>query len=703
MDDRLSKALEAHQRGDFATADRLYSEVLASDPAQYDALRLRGVLLLQRGAPEESRALLARATEVRPGDPEAWVNLATLEQMVGNLQAAIDALGKALAADPRLAAAHNNHGNVLLMAGRPEEAEAAYQHALSLEPGDPGLLLNLAGSLHAQGRLADAEAKCRDALARDPNFAPAEAMLGAIHADGGNLEAAEASLRSALQKNPGHAEWRYSLAQVVENEGSWTGALTELRRAAGDRADWFQPSSAAMFLARRIGDWSQHQKDVERYRKALAERRPGASPFIALFETDDRAVQKDAARLWAVQTVQSVKAVAATRDFRHDRTARDKVTVGYLSSGFGSHATAALTAGVFEQHDHSRFRTIAYSLSPNDGTDLAARVRRTFDTFHEVHDWSPGRIADQVYKDQVDILVDLNGYTDGGQPAVMALQAAPIQISWLAYPGTMGGLVHYLVADDRLIREGEDGDYDEAIIRLDGCYQPTDPARVIATTPSRAAMGLPEDAVVFACFNNGYKISPEVFDDWMAILEAVPSSVLWLLDGSPEHSLEENFRKEATARGIDAGRLVFCGKAAHAEYLARYRVADLVLDTFPYTAHTTASDALFAGCPLLTREGDSFASRVAASILSDLGLDELITRDAADFRDKAILLAKDADARAALRERIQSSLDDGADLWDPARYARLWETALETVIGRWLEGSPIAPLDVHIEDLGSQP
>jgi protein O-GlcNAc transferase len=697
MEEQLKIALAAHQRGDLASADQLYQTLLASDPEQYDALRLRGVLLLQRGAPEESRALLLRATEVRPGDPEAWVNLATLEQMGGNLDAAIAALDKALAADPRLAAAHNNHGNVLLLAGRLDEAEAAYQHALNLEPGDPGLLLNLAGSLHAQGRLADAEKRCRDALERDSSFAPAEAMLGAVLADGGDLTAAAAALRSALQKNPNNAEWRYSLAQVIESQGAWRSALSEYRTATTARTDWLQPASAAQFLARRTGDWTHQAKDVAAYLAAIAERRPGVSPFIALFVSEDRGVQRDAARLWAVQTVQSVKGIASAKSYSHERAVRDKITVGYLSSGFGSHATAALTASVFEQHDHARFHTIAYSLSPDDGTELGARVRRTFDAFHDAHDWSPGRIGDQIHQDRVDILVDLNGYTDGGRPAVLALQAAPIQISWLAYPGTTGGLVHYLVADEHLIREGEDLDYDEAIIRLTGCYQPTDPSRVIASTPTRAAMNLPEDAVVLACFNNSYKISPDVFADWMAILEAVPDSVLWLLDASADGSLAENLTRAASAQGMDPARLVFCGKAAHSEYLARYRQADLVLDTYPYTAHTTASDALFAGCPVLTREGDSFASRVAGSILTDLGLNELITHDATGFRDKAIALAKDADARAALRAKVAATLEDGdVGLWNPTLYTRLWETALETVLERWQNEEPMTPLDIQI-------
>ena len=441
---------------------------------------------------------------------------------------------------------------------------------------------------------------------------------------------------------------------------------------------------------------------MTRYRAAIKERRPGASPFIALFESEDRALQRDAARLWAAQIIQSVERVAETHSYTHTHQTRDRLTVGYLSSGFGSHATAALTAGMFDQHDHSRFRTIAYSLSPDDGTALAARVRRSFDLFHDAHDQSPEQIADRIYRDQVDVLVDLNGYTDGGRPAVLALHPAPVQISWLAYPGTLGGLAHYLVADKRLVRDGEDRDYDEAIIRLSGCYQPTDPSRVIAPPPSRADLCLPEDAVVLACFNNGYKISPEVFGDWLAILEAVPEAVLWLLDASPDQSLSDNLRQAASAQGADPDRIIFCGKVPHVEYLARYRVADLVLDTFPYTAHTTASDALFAGCPLLTREGGSYASRVAASILADLGLDELIVTDAESYRSRAIALALDTSARDALRQRIAASLagEDGvrASLWDPVRYARLWETVLETVHRRWLDDQPVAPLDVRIAD-----
>jgi len=699
MDDTLQRAMAAHQSGDLGTADRLYQDTLKAQPDQYDALRLRGMLLLQRGAPAEARSLLKRATEVLPQNPEAWVNIASLEQMLGEVEPAIAAIQKALALDASLAAAHNTHANILLTAGRADEAEAAYGRALALEPGDASLMLNLAGAQHAAGRLDAAAAACREILLQQPGFAPALVKLGAVLADLGDLPGAEEALAEAVRLAPGQAEWRYSLAQAIEARGAWRDALEHYRAAADAGGGWMPPVSAGAFLARRTGDWSQRDQDLTRYRAGIAAHRPGASPFISLFETDDRRLQRDAARLWTAQLRLSVQQLIRGRGFQHQRQRRSRITIGYLSSGFGSHATAALTAGVFAHHDRARFRTVAYSLTPDDGTPLAARVRDSFDAFHDCAARSPMHIAARIHDDQVDVLVDLNGYTDGGRPEVLALGAAPVQVAWLAYPGTQGGITQYLVADPQLVRAGEQADYDEALILMPGCYQPTDPTREIAATPERAAVGLPDDAVVLACFNNGYKISPEVFADWMAILDAVPDAVLWLLDTSPDASLRASLTAAAIARGMDPSRLVFAGKAPHAEYLARYRLADLVLDTFPYTAHTTASDALFAGCPLLTREGASYASRVAASILGSLGLNELITRDAASYRDRAIALARDPAERASLRERIAASRGGGsvppAELWDPARYARRWEAALETVHQRWLDDE--SPLSFSVD------
>lgn len=693
MSDRFQTALDAHQRGDLAAAERAYAELLAEDPDHFDALRLLGVLKLQQGDLEAAAERLKRATELRPDAVEGWVNLATLEQSRGDLAAAIAALEKALAADPTSTAAHNNLGNAYLHMGRHPEAQAAYREALAQEPDDLGLKLNLVGALHAAGELAEAEQLCREILAAQLGFAPARAKLAAILADAGDLDGAEAAYQEALQAAPDQPEWLYGLGLVRQARTDWAGATEVLQRAAALRPGWGVAASEAHFHARRCCDWARLAADREAYARAIDQRLPEHSPFISLFESDQREHHRAAARLHAAQLLTRMRAISGEVSFPHMRQARAKLTVGYLSSGLGAHATAALTVGVFEAHDHNAVRSIAYDLGTQDGSELAARVARSFDAVHDVRSMSSVEIAQRIYRDEVDVLVDLNGYTDGGRSEVLALRPAPVQVSWLAYPGTMGGLADYLVVDPRIAPEVEHGDYDEALIVMDGCYQPVDRQRAIAPTPARADLGLPEDAVVLACFNNSYKISPEVYADWMEVLRAVPEAVLWTLDLSPDLSMSANLRREAGARGVDAARIITCPKLPHAEYLARYRVADLVLDTFPYTAHTTASDALFAGCPLLTREGSSFPSRVAASILAALGLDELITGSRDDYRRRAIELASDPAALTALRERVVASAD--APFWDAARYARQWEMALVAVHQRWLAGEGSSTLKVE--------
>ncbi len=431
--------------------------------------------------------------------------------------------------------------------------------------------------------------------------------------------------------------------------------------------------SQLSFLKGRIADWRGRGQLVERVRAAVAAAVPQLSPFAFLSLPSTRAEQRRCAQTWTAP----LAGIEPTPRRRVLSTGR--LRIGYLSADFHSHATAFLAAGLFEQHDRRRFEIIAYSTGPDDGTPMRARLLRAFDRFVDVRGRDPHSIADIIHADAIDILVDLKGHTENATPIVLARRPAPIQVHYLGYPGTLeGGLVDYLIGDKVVTPPEHLADYAETIAALPHSYQINDRERPIAATVPRAELGLPESGIVFCSFNQTYKINPDVFDAWMAILQAVPDSVLWLLAKAAGDPAIANLRRECEARGVDGARLVFAQHRPNPQYLALYRHADLFLDTWPYNAHTTASDALWAGCPVLTVLGETFAGRVAASLLHAVGLPELVTPAVEAYVARATALGNDRAAIARLKEHLAGP-GRGSALFDTARTARALETAYEVM------------------------
>jgi predicted O-linked N-acetylglucosamine transferase (SPINDLY family) len=355
------------------------------------------------------------------------------------------------------------------------------------------------------------------------------------------------------------------------------------------------------------------------------------------------------------------------------RRSRSKIRLGYLSADFRAHAVAYVIADVFEKHDRERFEVIGYSFGPEDGSSMRRRLEKAFDRFVELRDTSFLEAARRIAGDEVDVLVDLTGYTQHARTEILALRPAPIQVNYWGYPGTMGArFMDYILVDDFIVPSAQQPFFTEKLVHLPGCYLPASQREISPRTVSRAEYGLPEKGFVYCCFNNNYKITPEMFDVWMGLLQAVPGSVLWLLEGNRE--APPNLRREAEARGMPAERLVFAPRTALPDHLARHRVADLFLDTFPYNAHTTASDALWAGCPLVTLAGETFSSRVAGSLLRAIGLPELITTSLEQYRDTALRLARKGDALAELKSRLEANRAKSR-LFDAGQFARHLEKA----------------------------
>lgn len=694
-DESFARAFRLHQQGRLREAFAAYNALLATTPAHAPALHYSGLVLHQSGHSAEALVRLERSLALDPASGDAWSNLALVYAALERPADALAALAEATRRSPRDAAVWENYSAHLLDAGRLGDAEHAARHATTLDARSPGAWYNLALVLHQQQRHADALLAIGRARALAPDAAPLTGLAAAIEEARGRPETARTILVGALQRHRDPL-LRFQLAGLCERTGDLPAAATAYERLL-DAAD---PQGAALsqllFVRKRLADW--HDLDVlrNRFRAGIAARLPLLSPFCLLSDPSSRSEQRQCAETWASafgtklsSETGSAQGVGTGRRIE----TRDRLTIGYLSADFHMHATALLTAGLFERHDRKRYHVIAYSTGPDDQSTLRKRIENAFDSFRNAHGWSSERLVSQIRDDRVDILVDLKGHTEHARMDVLARRPAPVQVSYLGYPGTTGASFMDYVIGDRIVTPIEHAaDYTETIVQLPGCYQVNDQERRIATPPSRHVLGLPPDAVVICCFNQAYKINPDVFDAWAAILKRSPRAVLWLLARSNEDAVIANLRREATLRGIDASRVVFASSRPNAEYLGLYTHAQLFVDTWPYNGHTTTSDALWAGCPVVTMIGDTFAGRVAASVLTAVGLPELVARDTTEYVDIACALAADPERCAALRRYLEDRGRSSA-LFDVDRTTRDLENVYDTLIQQQRAGvrAPITP------------
>ncbi|HYD32436.1 MAG TPA: tetratricopeptide repeat protein [Azospirillaceae bacterium] len=670
-----------------------YRRAVAMRPGFAGALLNLGGALRGLGRLEEAGAALCDAIEAEPDFAEAHANLGLLMQSVGLVEEAEAAHRRAVALKPESAQAHYNLGTALQTRQRPTEAELSFREALAQDPGLAEAHANLGAVLLAQGRLAEAAVAHQQALDLDPDLAEAYANLASTFMAQGRMGEAVAVGRRALALCPERAEVHANLGLALKEMGQLAEAAECLLRALDlGLADPGGVLGQLAQIKRHLCDW----QDAERLSGALLGLvREGRServhPFTFLAQDAFPGDQLACARLYAAHVARGLP-----EPFRHQpKASRERLRVGYLSADFQQHATAVLMAELIELHDRDSFEIIGYSYGRDDGGERRRRLAGAFDRFVDLEAEGHAEAARRIHDDDLDLLVDLKGFTQHARPEILALRPAPLQVAWLGFPGTLGAdFIDYALVDAVVAPSEHQPFFAEKLVHLPGCYQANDRHRPIAATaPTRAACGLPEDSFVFCCFNAAYKITPAVFAVWMRLVESVPGAVLWLLD--PGRLAADNLRREAAARGVDPARLVFTPKRPLPEYLAQYRVADLFLDTLPVNAHTTASDALWAGLPVVTCRGRTMAGRVAASLLQAVGLPELVTERLVDYEWVARDLAQDRRRLAALRDRLAGGRDRAA-LFDTPRFARNLERAFFTMVERHRAGLP--PDTFAVED-----
>jgi len=697
----LQTAFEHHRNGQLVQAESAYLQFIACQPAHAGAQHLLGLLYLQSGRAAQAVEQIARALKTEPNNPDYLNNYGAALRANGQTEQAINCYRKALQLNPRDIDLQNNMGNAYLELQRFEEAAGCYRRVLRALPDNPdvrGVLCNALQSYgfqcHDKGMYLQAEAAYEEAIGLNPADGASYYNLGNAQRELGKAEAALKSYRQAQKLLPDDADVSNNLGNVLRETGQLKEAVAAYQQALQLNPQLYHTRVHLVHQKQHFCDWTGLEQEVAMIRdwvKTVPQAQISPFAFLAMPGTtaDEQRICADN---WVSNRFAQLFANAQSADFSANCKHR-KLRVGYLSSDFRLHPLAFLISELIECHDRTQFEIYAYSNAADDKTPERKRLEKAFDHFIDIRKLSIPQAAERIRQDQIDILVDLTGFTQASRTALVALKPAPVSINWLGFPGTMGAykgkpLFDYILTDDFVMPISEDVNFAETPLRLPVCYQPNDRKRPIGKPTTRAENGLPDDAFVFCSFNQTFKILPQVFDILMNILKERPASVLWLLECNAV--AKENLQREAETRGVAADRLIFAPRVPIADHLARHQLADLFLDTLPYNAHTTASDALWMGLPLLTCTGQTFASRVAGSLLHALGMDDLITDNLDDYRQKALQLSSDADLLASIKQRLLQSRDS-APLFDTGRFAQDLEHCYQTVWQRYLQEGQTQP------------
>jgi predicted O-linked N-acetylglucosamine transferase (SPINDLY family) len=631
-----NQARLAQKNGNLAEAARLYRAILATT-AVPEVMVNYANLLAQLGDRAQALTHYDQALKHKPDFFEALFNRGNLHLETGRAKEALEDYERAVALRADVPGVWNNRGTALRRLRRTQEALASYDRAVALAPGHVNAHTNRAMALFDLRQLVQALRASDLALAVQADFAEALYVRGNILRDLGRLEEARASFDRALKIAPGHSLALNGLAQTTSALCDWDGMAALTPRLTSD---------------------------IQAGRSLI-------QPFVLMGYTEDAALLRRCAENYVHRTAPAQPPLVTAKPYRHDR-----IRLAYLSADFHTHPTAQLMVELFERHDRARFEVSAFAFGPDDNSVMRHRLVKAFDHFEDVRRLSDLDVAQMIKAREIDIAVDLNGHTHEARPGIFSHHPAPVQVNYLVYPGTTGAsYMDYILADRIVLPVDQQPHCSEKIIHLPDCYQANDATRVVGPAPTRQEAGLPEQGFVFCCFNNGWKIAKAQFDIWMRLLQQVPESVLWLLDSPARDSL----RKHAAARGIDANRLIFAPKLPPDQHLARHQLADLFLDTLPYNAHTTCSDALWAGLPVVTCYGKAFHARVAASLLRAIDLPELVTMRVQDYESLALDLAKNPALLRATREKLQRNRLT-TPLYDSERFAKNIEAAYETML-----------------------
>jgi len=610
----LQQAIQAFQSGNYERADSILIKIIKFDAKNLPAFHILGLIKASQNKYQEAAELLGKAVKLDPNEPSIRYNLAKALVDNGAYMESIPHHKKAIELAPNNPEAFLNYGKALSSLNAHEDALSAYDKALIIHPSYAEAFLNKGATLKELKRYDEAIC-CAD---------------------------------SALKINPDLAEGWVNKGIVLKEFKQYEDVIRHYEIALSLKSDIDWLYGDLLHIKMKVCRWSNFADNLEIIKNKVLANERVANPFPLLALTDNALLQRQCSEIYVEDKYPFNSALGPISKYPEN----EKIRIGYFSADFHDHATGYLMAELLELHDKDKFELSGFSFGPIKNDEMRQRLEKSFDKFLEVGDKADIDIAQLSRNLKIDIAVDLKGFTQDARTAIFSYRAAPIQVNYLGYPGTMGvDYIDYIIADKTLIPLDSQSAYSEKVVYLPHSYQVNDRKRVIAEKRfSRQELGLPDKGFVFCSFNNGYKILPTNFDSWMRILKSVDESVLWLFEDN--HLASESLRNEVQKRGVDPSRLVFAKMMSLPEHLARHQQADLFLDSFPYNAHTTASDALWAGLPLLTQMGESFASRVAASLLYAIDLPELVTSSQAEYESLAIELAKNPLKLESIKKRL---------------------------------------------------
>ena len=648
-DVKFKEGLTLHQNGQLAKAEQIYRNVLKLHPRHFETLHMIGLIAYQTQDLQNAAIYIEQALKINPSNSDAYSNLGVVFNEMGQNRKAVESYDKALVINPEFAQAHSNRGKALSELGQDQEAILS----------------------------------CNQAIEINPDYAMAYFNRGNALKNLKLFQPAIESYDKAIKINPKYGDSFYNRGNVFRELQKFEAAVNDFDKALILKPDYDFLHGVRLHLKMKICDWGDFEKQVSELKKKVEQKIKATTAFSLLALTDSPSLHLQASETW-VNAAYPINQGLGTVE---KRPKSQRIRIGYYSADFHDHATTYLMAGLFEQHDKSQFELIAFSFDQENSDEMRKRVVKAFDQFRDVTNLSDKEVASLSRQMGIDIAIDLKGLTQDCRAGIFSYRAAPIQVSYLGFPGTMGATyIDYLIADKTLIPKQSQKYYAEKIAYLPNSYQVNDSRREIsARIFTREELKLPQSGFVYCCFNSSYKITPHAFDGWMRILKQVQGSVLWLIEDNP--SAVSNLQLEAQRCGVDSKRLIFAKKIPLPDHLARHQVADLFLDTLPYNAHTTASDSLWAGVPVLTRAGESFASRVAASLLTALNLPELIASSQADYETLAVDLAINPERLKIIRQKLKQNLQS-TSLFNTAMFARHIENAYTQMYERYHDNLP---------------
>ena len=650
MHQKFKEAINFHKNGELKKANDICLEILKEEPNNFDILHLVGIIAFQNKNYKTSAALLNKAIKINPNNADAHNNHATALKKLNRLDEAITSWNHAIIIRPDFIQAYNNRAYAMVELNRLDSAIEDYNKVIQIRPNLAEAYNNLGNVLNKINKFNDAIKNYDQAILINPDYAEAYYNRGTVQQDLKLYEEAHESYTRAIKIKP--------------NLNFLMGSL--------------------IYTKLYLCDWTSFYKNLKILEKMIIERNKSLTPFSSLLFYNSSSLQKKVVEIYlsTKYNFQNINKLV-NKNFK-----KNKIRIGYYSADFRQHVMSDLLIHLFQTHDKSKFELIGFSFNPGKPDDMHYKIKKSFDKFFDVSLKTDKEVAQLSADQKVDIAVDLMGFTTHNRIGIFIEPCAPIKVNFLGYPGTLGSNHDYIIADKILIPEKNQKNYSEKIVYLPDSYKLDHSNRKISNKIfTKEELGLPKNSFVYCCFNNNFKITPYIFNIWMNILKAVKNSVLWLMIKENNLTIQNNLKKEALKRGISSDRLIFANRMPLSDHLTRLKLADLFIDTMPYNAHTTASDGLWVGLPVLTLCGESFASRVAASMLNAIELNELVAYTDKEYEELAIELATN---QTKLKE-IKNKLDKNKitkPLFNTKLFAKNIELAYTLMYEKHLNNTP---------------